>query len=156
MAENIAPAIHSITEGRLTFKKSHLEYLDNPTAVDITFGPGRSILIHNPERRLALLRQLLGDEPLLDSVQSQVEFRLDSMSDSVLVDEQSRIRIPAPFLNRARLTEKGAKAYLIPRRRNGWIEVWSEPEFDKIVDDPIDQWTEMLNRVILHVRNKEH
>ena len=84
-----------------------------------------------------------------------MEFRLDSMSDSVPVDEQGRMRIPPLFLERAGLLDKGAKAYLVPRRRDGWLEVWNQDEFHRIVDDPTDPWRDSLDRVIMRWREQE-
>lgn len=155
MPEAIGPTIQTVTDGRLTLKKSHLEYLGNPASVDVTFGPGRSILIHESSRRKQMVETLLGtDEGPLDSDQSQVEFRLDSMAESVPVDDQGRMRLPAMHLDRAMLTEKGCKAYLVPRRRNGWLEVWNQQEFSRVVDDPTDNWLDSLNKVILRCRGE--
>ena len=155
MSELIGPAIHSITDGRLTFKKPHLEYLGNPSSVDITLGPGKSILIHNPERRAQLVEQLLGGvEGMLDSNQYQVAMRLDNMADNAPVDEQGRLRIPPLYLKRAGLTDKSAKACLVPARRDGWLELYSETEFERIIDDPADPWREALDRVIENWRTQ--
>jgi len=156
MPETIGPAIQSVTDGRLTFKKAHLEYLGNPECVDVTFGPGRSILIHNPQRRQELLDMLLADEEgLLDEDQNQIELRLDSLADPAPVDEQGRMRIPQVYLNRLQLPDKGAKVYLFRRRRNGWIEVWSEAEFDRMIDAPADVWQVALNRLVLRRRGTQ-
>lgn len=160
MPETIGPAIHSITDGRLTFKKPHLEYLENPTSVDITLGPGKSILIHNPAKRQRLVDELLGgDDGVLDSNQRRVAMRLDNMADSASIDEQGRIRIPALYLKRAGLVEKTVKAYLVPARREGWLELYDEAAFEAMLsastDDEDDAWSEALDAVIRAQRKRE-
>lgn len=156
MSDTIGPAIHSITDGRLTFKKPHLEYLGNPQSVQLTFGPGHTVLIHNPDRRQQLVEQLLGGvQGMLDGDQYQVAMRLDNMADDAPVDDQGRIRIPVIYLKRAGLTDKTTKAYLVPARRDGWLELYSESEFERIIDDPTDPWREALDRLIMQWRQKQ-
>lgn len=160
MSEIIGPAIHSITDGRLTFKKPHLEYLGNPSCVDITYGPGKSILIHNPQRRSQMVEDLLGGvDGVLDTNHRRVAMRLDNMADSAPVDDQSRIRIPALYLKRAGLIEKTVKAYLVPARREGWLELYNEDAFEAMFEgDDDDAWDDALDAVIKaqRMRHSEH
>jgi DNA-binding transcriptional regulator/RsmH inhibitor MraZ len=155
MAESLGPSIQTITDGRLTLKKAHLEYLGDPANIDISYGPAKSIILHNPDRRLALVEEILGGPDFgLDKDQNQIELRLDSVAQTVPVDEQGRIRVPEVHLKFAGLTDKSCKVTLLPRRRNGWLEVWAEQKFDDFVADPSDQWLDALNRQILRRREE--
>lgn len=155
MSATIAPSNQSITDGRLTLKKAHLEYLGNPSTIDVTFGPGRSILLHNPQRREALLEQILGAEQgPLDEDEMNVELRLDSMAEACPVDDQGRLRLGQTHLERGRLLEKGCKVVIFARRRNGWLEIWKAGEFDPMVENPADNWLSALNRLIQRGRGE--
>lgn len=153
--QTIGPATQTVSDGRFTFKKPHLEFLGNPTQVDVSYGPGKSILIHNPERRRQFVDRLLGDVEILDSDETQVEFRLDNMCETVPIDEQGRMRIPGVFLERAALEEKGVKAYIIPSRRTGWLEIYNHANFLDRVDKPEDDWRQALDRVIKARREEQ-
>jgi hypothetical protein len=50
---------------------------------------------------------------------------------------------------------KGVKACLIPRRRNGWLELYNQEEFKRIVDNPTDDWRNALDRLIVAWRSKQ-
>jgi DNA-binding transcriptional regulator/RsmH inhibitor MraZ len=155
MAPTIAPSNQSVTNGRLTLKKAHLEYLGNPETVDVTFGPGHSILLHNPQRREQLINQILGDNPgPLDEDEMNIELRLDSMAEACAVDEQGRMRLGQTHLERGKLTEKGCKVVVFARRRNGWLEIWKLDDFDPMVNDSSDPWLSAFNRLIQRGRKE--
>jgi DNA-binding transcriptional regulator/RsmH inhibitor MraZ len=153
MATSIGPTSQSVTDGRLTLKKPHLEFLGNPSSVDISYGPGNSILIHNPQRRQEFLKKVLPPPgtPLTDA-EDFVDRRVASGGMEAGVDDQGRLRIDRVYLVRAGLTEKGATAYLLPRTGDGWIEVWNEAGFQASFDNREDQWREALSALALKSR----
>jgi DNA-binding transcriptional regulator/RsmH inhibitor MraZ len=153
MALSIGPTSQSITDGRLSLKKPHLEFLGNPASVDISYGPGNSILIHNPQRRQDFLNKVLPPQgtPLTDA-EDFVDRRVGSGGMEIPVDDQGRIRIDRVYLVRAALIEKGATAYLLPRTGDGWIEVWSEENFQASLDNREDQWREALGALAARLR----
>ena len=156
MADAPGPSLQNVTDGRLTLKQPHRDYLGQPTSVDISMGPGNSILIHNRDRRRQLIAEIIGGTQggPLDSDQNQVELRLDSMCQTCPVDEQGRVRLPEVLLELAGLTDKSSKAYIIPRSNNGWLEVWPQSEFKEFFRHPVDEWMEALNRLIQRRREE--
>ena len=153
MAPSTGPTSQSIADGRLMLKKPHLEFLGNPPTVDISYGPGNSILIHNPQRRQEFLKKVLPPQgtPLTDA-EDFVDRRLGSGSTEIPVDDQGRIRIDKVYLVRSGLTEKGATAYLLPRIGDGWIEVWNEEGYRDSFDNRKDEWREALSALALKSR----
>lgn len=149
---NPGPTDQIINDGRLTLKKSYLEFLGNPSKVDISYGPGRCILIHNPERRKAFVKQILPPlgEPL-NKDESFVELRLNSEVKETPVDDQGRLRIEQVYLEWAGLTGK-TKVYLRPRVRHLWIEVWNAEGYFGSLEKPDDPWEDALNRVVERLR----
>lgn len=148
MAETPGSILQSVTDGRLTLRKAHLDYLGNPDSVDVTLGPGTGIILHSPKRRLELLKDLLGDPDALqpDDDASYVQLRLHSVRDNAPVDDQGRLRIPPMFVNYLKLPDKQAKVYLISGRGNKWVELWPEADFTTMVNTRADDWLQAFNR----------
>jgi DNA-binding transcriptional regulator/RsmH inhibitor MraZ len=151
MADAQGVSTQTVTDGRLTLKQAHLQYLDLPekdAKVDVSYGPENCILLHNPARRQQLLAELLDSQGLvLDSDENLVEIRLDSVANTVAVDDQGRMRIPELHLRFASLIEKSCKVVIVPRRRSGWLEVWGDANFDTFVKSGTDEWLDCLSRV---------
>lgn len=153
MATSIGPTSQSITDGRLTLKKPHLEFLGNPAAVDVSYGPGSSILIHNPQRRQEFLKKVLPPPGTpLTAAEDYVDRRVGSGGAETPLDDQGRMRVDKVYLVRAGLTEKGATAYLLPRTGDGWIEVWNEAGFSASFDNRDDDWREALSALAMKSR----
>lgn len=155
LAPNPGPVDQAITDGRLTLKKPYLDFLGNPKVVDISYGPGKSILIHNPERRKDFVDKVLPPRGKpLNRDESFVERRLNSGTKPTPVDDQGRIRIEQVYLGWAGLMAK-SQAYLMPRDHHQWIEVWNEEGYHQSLSGMEDAWEEALNNVVEQLRRDE-
>ncbi len=160
MAGTIGASIQTLTDGRLTLKQAHLEYLELPAddlSIDITYGPDKCILIHNPARREQLVEEILGKVSIIpDEEEGEVELRLDSVAQTVPVDDQGRLRVPEVFLKFGGMTEKSCRVCLLPRRKSGWLEIRTESNYDAYVANPEDRWMRTLGRVLRNARGERH
>lgn len=150
MADDLGPVIQTLTDGRLTLKPPQRGFLGNPPQVDATMGPANAILLHNCDRRLQLLEQIVripeGKGPNKD--QLNVRLRLDGLKHTCQVDDQGRLRLPEMLLELAGLTDKSCKVFLVPDRVNGWLEIWPQEDFKAFFKNPQDQWLDSLNSLI--------
>ncbi len=149
----IGAAQQTVTGGRLTLKKIHLDFLSNPTEVVLTYGPGRSLLMLTNETWLSIQKKLFGESGgMLTREQRLVEKRLVSNAALCEVDEKGRLRLPAPHLRRAMLEDKSVKAQLVPSPASGWIEIWNADEYDRVMDLEDDVFDAALDQVIRESR----
>ncbi|NPV48730.1 MAG: hypothetical protein HPY69_17460 [Armatimonadetes bacterium] len=159
MASTTGASIQTLTDGRLTLKQAHLEYLELPPdnlSIDLTFGPDKCILIHNPAKREQLVNEILGNVSIIpDEEESEVELRLDSVATNVPVDEQGRLRIPELFLKFGDMLPRSCRVCLLPRRKSGWLELRTESNFDAWVANPDDRWMRILGRVLREARGEQ-
>lgn len=154
--DDLCAAPHSITDGRMTAKKPLVAFLKKPKHVIKTFGPGNSVLLHNPEDYEALMERLLGDaQGTLDADQYFVAKRLENVAEVAPLDEQGRLRLSQVFLDRLGIKEKSARIYVVPAKRDGWLELYSEDEFKTTFDTAKDEWREALDRLILKWRARQ-
>lgn len=151
MADAQGVSTQTLTDGRLTLKQAHLDYLDLPkegAKLDITYGFGKCILLHNQSRREKLLDELLDSDDMdFDPAEQVVELHLDGVAQTVTVDDQGRLRVPELHLKFAELTDKSCKVVVIPQRRSRWLELWREDHFDAHVSAQSDEWQDVLSRV---------
>lgn len=161
MADSIGATIQTLTDGRLTLKEAHLKYLgldmeaDDPK-VDISYGQDRCILLHNPEKRAALVDEIMAGVSIIpDDEEGEVGTRLEDVALSVSVDKQGRLRIPELFLKFGEMMEKTSKVCILPRQRIGWLEIRTEANFEAFIADPNDRWYKLLGRVVRRARGEQ-
>lgn len=153
--ENIPSAVHSITDGRLTLKKPHVDFLKNPPHVIVTFGPGNRVLLHNPTEYDQLIERLFGGTTgMLDADQYFVAQRLENVAEIAAIDDQSRMRLSQIFLDRMEIKEKSAKIYAVTAKRDGWLELHGA-SFNDSFDDAKDPWLRALSRLVTASRAKQ-
>jgi len=157
MDDPIGTSQQSVTNGRLTLKKPHLEFLGNPSEVILTYGPGRAILILAKPKWLEFKSRILGEEGsgLLSEDQMLVERRLVSNAALCEIDEQSRLRVPATHLRRGKLEEKSSKAQLVPSPHSGWIELWNAEEYDRVMDEEDAEYRAAFSRAAQQVKREQ-